>query len=143
MNEIKRMRLGVNEYMDKLCNQETSELLKELGCDKYSPECWIIDEKGNISDSWTGLTPEGCKIHSYRYTLAWVQKWIMENYDIYVSPYIVHEDKWRYTIEYINFSYGDNKHFKVQETKDWSSVKLETYDEALEFGLIEGLQKIS
>ena len=100
MDEIERMKTGVNEYRDKLCNKETSLLLKELGCDKYSPECWIKDNQGNISDSWTGLIAEDCHFQSYRYTLSYVQKWIFQNYEIYVhlkwvtggwSVYVDHE----------------------------------------------------
>ena len=77
-----------NEYKDKLCDPLVSGYLKALGCDIFSPECWIVDEKveeqqlDHVVDSWSGLIPEGMVFNCYRYTLSFVQKWIRENYDI-------------------------------------------------------------
>ena len=79
-----------NEYKDKLCDPLVSGYLKALGCDIFSPECWIVDEEveeqqlDHVVDAWTGLIGEGCVFHSYRYTIYFVQNWLRENYDIHI-----------------------------------------------------------
>ena len=136
-----------NEYRDKLCDPLISEYLKTLGCDIFSPECWIVDEKikeqqiDHVIDSWTGLIGEGYVFHSYRYTLSFIQTWLRDNYNVHIfigwKPDVKKWDSYAYSldlslIEYIN--QRDLNKFKNDNLFD-------TYEEALESGIKFALQE--
>lgn len=73
------------------------------------------------------------KIHCVAPTQSELQRWLREVHEIYVIPPVDIETK-KYSWELYNFSTNESK------TSGWS--EFETYEEALELGLIEGLKLI-
>ena len=137
-----------NEYRDKLCDPLISGYLGALGCDIFSPECWIVPEEieeqqlDHVVDSYTGLFPDGYKFHSYRYTIYFVQNWIRENYDIHVfigwRPNVKKWDSHAYSLEL-----SPKEYMKKRNMKAFKEDELfDTYEEALESGIKSALVEL-
>jgi len=127
-----------NEYRDNLCDPLISGYLGALGCDIFSPECWIVPEEieeqqlDHVVAEWTGQVPEGFKFHSYRYTNNFVQTWLRENYNyhIWIVPYVGKDDQ------------SFQVHLEYNGIPDSIDIRFETYEEALESGIKSALVKI-
>jgi len=137
-----------NEYRDKLCDPLISGYLGALGCDIFSPECWIVPEEieeqqlDHVVDSYTGLFPDGYKFHSYRYTIYFVQNWIRENYDIHIfigwRPNVEKWDSHHYSLEL-----SPREYMKKRNMKAFKEDELfDTYEEALESGIKSALVEL-
>lgn len=134
-----------NEYGDQLTNIEISIKLKELGLDKYSPECFVqsdTDEQGEIFDDWTGLIGDGYKFHSYRYTLSYVRKWVRDNYNLNVFiGFRPNTKKW--DSHSYDMNLNGREYIKAHPLKDHQIQEVyDDYETALEFGIIKALQYI-
>ena len=137
-----------NEYNDKLCDPLISGYLKALGCDIFSPECWIVDEKveeqqlDHVVDAWTGLIGDGYVFNSYRYTNTFVMDWIRENYNIHIfigwRPNVEKWDSHHYSLDMKPIDY-----IKMRSMKAYNEDKLfDTYEEALESGISSALESL-
>ena len=137
-----------NEYKDKLCDQLVSGYLKALGCDIFSPECWIVDEEveeqqlDHVVDAWTGLIGEGFVFHSYRYTIYFVQNWLRENYNIHIfigwRPNVKKWDSHYYSLDMTPKEYMEKRSMKAY----YEDKLFETYEEALESGIKSALEEL-
>ena len=132
-----------NEYRDKLCDITTAEYLKELGCDIFSPECFVqLEESGKIYDDYTGMIPEGARFYAYRYTCTYVQTWIRENYDVHIfigwRPNIEKWDSHAYSLEL-----SPSEYMKKRNMEAFCKDELfDTYEEALESGIKSALREL-
>lgn len=137
-----------NEYKDKLCDPLVSGYLKALGCDIFSPECWIVDEEveeqqlDHVVDAWTGLIGEGFVFHSYRYTIYFVQNWLRENYNIHIfigwRPNVKKWDSHYYSLDMTPKEYMEKRSMKAY----YEDKLFETYEEALESGIKSALEEL-
>lgn len=136
-----------NEYRDKLCDPLVSGYLKALGCDIFSPECWIASEDvsenhlDHVVDDWTGQIPEGYVFHSYRYTYSFVQTWIRDNYDIHIfigwRPNVKKWDSHAYSLDLSPKEYMKRRNMKTFQEDEL----FDTYEEALESGIKSALEE--
>lgn len=137
-----------NEYRDRLCDPLISGYMKALGCDIYSPECWIINEEiqeqelDHVIDDFTGMNPEGYKFHSYRYTNTFVQTWLRDNYNIHIfigwRPNVKKWDSHFYSLDLNGEEYTKKRNMKAFQEDEL----FDTYEEALESGIKSALLEI-
>ena len=133
-----------NEYEDKLVSVETALNAENAGyknlSNKYDVECFCITkgttkDKTLITDEWSGMIPDDMSLLAHRPTITGLQKWLREVHFIHV---------------YVGFRTNLQKYYSWTYTLDmerkdinFSDIEVfDNYEEALEFGVNEGLKKL-
>lgn len=122
---------------EQLISFETAKLAKEKGFDVGCQHGWY---KHFISGESFVVDDLGNRHEIERPTQALLQKWLREVYNLHIQ---LHYDpainKWEYRIYVLNEYIYDTTNNKVFFNAD---LNFNTYEEALEQGLIEGLKLI-
>lgn len=118
---------------DQLISFETAKLAKEKGFNIPQEKCFCETQKSDIP-MWSDALPEKAIISCYAPTQTTLQRWLRERHDIFIYAHYYDTDG---TVESRCFYY-----IKCTFDKEVQTDKFKTYEEALEFGLRDGLRSI-
>lgn len=131
---------------EKLCSPETSLQAKEKGFNIPQPKCCVLHNERLLSELLTDSLDDGCGFQCYQPTQTILQKWLRDNYDIFVSVQRVPtgSDEWEfsYIIEYLPQDKRDVKRRCPEFRYNFTSQRWNDWEDALEEGLKEGLKLI-
>lgn len=123
---------------------QVAKLLKEKGFKQKCKEKYIVEDKNKLWQEWDdGLMCYKSFYDTIEYpkpSLYEAQKWIRLSYGIYVYPSVYlskdNEESCIYTVD--SYKYNNN----YWETFIINTIKYETYEEALNAGILEVLKLI-
>lgn len=123
---------------------QVAKLLKEKGFRQKCREKYIVEDKDKLCQEWDdGLMCYKSFYDTIEYPKPFLyeaQKWIRLRYGIYVYPSVYlskdNEESCIYTVD--SYKYNNN----YWETFIINTIKYETYEEALNAGILEVLKLI-
>lgn len=121
--------------VEELVSWEAARLLKEKGFD--IPTSYVYNEEGRVGRSFGDYDWNHSEVRSVSYASApsqsLVQKWIREKHNLFVHSFC-NASGWVWQIDKC-----DGTFIKWSDNAGW---KWDTYEEALECGIIEALKLI-
>lgn len=134
-----------NEYGDKLVSMDAALDADICGFRIPQIECYTISarvpkEKALILEEWSGMISDDQSFLCFRPTITCLQKWLREDHNIHVFiSYRMNVGKWG--VDAYDMTMGAKKYVETRTMKKFNEqVIYDTYDEALEAGVSEGLQ---
>ena len=132
---------------ERLCSADICVIAKERGFNTPQPKCCVILKGGRfISEMWTDSLSDDVVYVYYQPTQSLLQKWLRDNYDIFVSVKRIPtgSDEWEfsYIIEYLPKDKRDVKRRCPEFRYNFTSQRWNDWEDALEEGLKEGLKLI-